>query len=216
MELSAIQTRLRESIKNSGIPQKIIAKELGVSPQTISKYMTTGVTRKDKTPSVENMGELLGMKFQMDMNYSSPVCIPVPGSGIKGYGSTISSNPWFYPVSGFDKVLGVSADKRPVLVKKVTNGVTVYFSTLTAPGLETLRKIAKDAGVHIYSTDIRHALHIGNDILTIVPNADGEAVINLPAGKKLHGFIGEYTGKVFASGDKIPVRAGVCALVIVR
>jgi len=199
-------------------PEKYAAlmQRFAAEKATVIHLYATGVTRKDKTPSVENMGELLGMKFQMDMNYSSPVCIPAPGSGIKGYGSTISSNPWFYPVSGFDKILGVSADKRPVLVKKVTNGVTVYFSTLTAPGLETLRKIAKDAGVHVYSTDIRHALHIGNDTLTIVPNADGEAVINLPAGKKLHGFIGEYKGKVFASGDKIPVRAGVCALFIVR
>lgn len=53
MELSAIQTRLRESIKNSGIPQKIIAKELGVSPQTISKYM-----KQDIFPALDTLAKL--------------------------------------------------------------------------------------------------------------------------------------------------------------
>lgn len=39
MELKDIQIRLREAIKLSGIPQKEIAKQIGVSAQTVSKYM---------------------------------------------------------------------------------------------------------------------------------------------------------------------------------
>lgn len=53
MNLPAIQIRLRECIKNSGIPQKIIAKEVGVSPQTISKYM-----KQDIFPALDTLAKL--------------------------------------------------------------------------------------------------------------------------------------------------------------
>ncbi len=43
MELEKIQRRLRESIRQSGIPQKEIAKAIGVSPQTVSKYMKLNI-----------------------------------------------------------------------------------------------------------------------------------------------------------------------------
>ncbi|MBQ8178602.1 MAG: helix-turn-helix transcriptional regulator [Clostridia bacterium] len=39
MDLESIQKRLREAIKYSNIKQKDIAKEIGVSAQTVSKYM---------------------------------------------------------------------------------------------------------------------------------------------------------------------------------
>lgn len=39
MELTDIQIRLRESIAESGIAQKELARQVGVSPQTISKYI---------------------------------------------------------------------------------------------------------------------------------------------------------------------------------
>ncbi|MDE6274103.1 MAG: helix-turn-helix domain-containing protein [Clostridiales bacterium] len=41
--LDLIQTRLRESIRNSPLSQKEIAKAIGVSPQTVSKYMKNEV-----------------------------------------------------------------------------------------------------------------------------------------------------------------------------
>ena len=43
MELQAIQKRLRESIKQSALSQKEIAKEIGVSAQTVSKYMKQNI-----------------------------------------------------------------------------------------------------------------------------------------------------------------------------
>lgn len=42
-ELMSIQKRLREAITQSGIEQKVIAEKIGVSPQTVSKYMTCDV-----------------------------------------------------------------------------------------------------------------------------------------------------------------------------
>lgn len=43
MELVDIQKRLRTAIKESGIPQKEIAKAIGVSAQTVSKYMKENI-----------------------------------------------------------------------------------------------------------------------------------------------------------------------------
>ena len=53
MTLKNIQFRLREAIKQSGIPQNIIAKEIGVSPQTVSKYM-----REDVFPALDTLAKL--------------------------------------------------------------------------------------------------------------------------------------------------------------
>ena len=53
MDLPAIQARLRESIKNSGISQKVIATEIGVSPQTVSKYM-----KQDIFPALDTLAKL--------------------------------------------------------------------------------------------------------------------------------------------------------------
>ena len=48
-----IQKRLRECIKESTLSQKEIAKCVGVSPQTISKYM-----KKDIFPALDTLAKL--------------------------------------------------------------------------------------------------------------------------------------------------------------
>ena len=53
MELKDIQQRLRESIKASGIQQKEIAKRIGVSAQTVSKYM-----KMDVFPALDTFAKL--------------------------------------------------------------------------------------------------------------------------------------------------------------
>lgn len=53
MELKDIQQRLRDAIKNSGIEQKEIARQIGVSPQTVSKYM-----KKDIFPALDTLAKL--------------------------------------------------------------------------------------------------------------------------------------------------------------
>lgn len=53
MDLKDIQSRLRETIKNSSLSQKEIAEAIHVSPQTISKYMT-----KDVFPALDTLAEL--------------------------------------------------------------------------------------------------------------------------------------------------------------
>ena len=53
LNLEKIQIRLRQAIKESGIPQKEIAKEIGVSAQTVSKYM-----RADVFPALDTLAKL--------------------------------------------------------------------------------------------------------------------------------------------------------------
>lgn len=53
MELKDIQLRLRDAIKSSGIEQKEIARQIGVSPQTVSKYM-----KKDIFPALDTLAKL--------------------------------------------------------------------------------------------------------------------------------------------------------------
>ena len=53
MELKNIQIRLREIIKQSSLSQKEIAKQIGVSPQTISKYM-----KKDIFPALDTFAKI--------------------------------------------------------------------------------------------------------------------------------------------------------------
>ena len=53
MELKDIQARLREAIRESGISQKEIAKRIGVSAQTVSKYM-----KQDIFPALDTFAKL--------------------------------------------------------------------------------------------------------------------------------------------------------------
>ncbi len=53
MELSNIQSRLRECIKTSTLSQKEIARAIGVSPQTVSKYM-----KQDIFPALDTLSNL--------------------------------------------------------------------------------------------------------------------------------------------------------------
>ncbi|MBO5045351.1 MAG: helix-turn-helix transcriptional regulator [Clostridia bacterium] len=53
MDLQTIQSRLRESIKQSNLTQKEIAKQIGVSFQTVSKYMC-----EDIFPALDTFAKL--------------------------------------------------------------------------------------------------------------------------------------------------------------
>ena len=53
MNLKEIQMRLRESIKQSNLTQKEIAQQIGVSFQTVSKYM-----REDIFPALDTFAKL--------------------------------------------------------------------------------------------------------------------------------------------------------------
>ncbi len=56
MELNGIQIRLREVIKESKYSQKEIAKAIGVSAQTVSKYM-----RENIFPALDTLAKLCAL-----------------------------------------------------------------------------------------------------------------------------------------------------------
>ena len=56
MELKDIQQRLRVCIAASGLQQKEIAKKIGVSAQTVSKYM-----KKDVFPALDTFAKLCAL-----------------------------------------------------------------------------------------------------------------------------------------------------------
>lgn len=56
MELKDIQVRLREVISASGMAQKEIAKRIGVSAQTVSKYM-----KQDIFPALDTFAKLCAL-----------------------------------------------------------------------------------------------------------------------------------------------------------
>lgn len=53
MELENIQERLRQSIKDSGMSQKELALKIGVSFQTVSKYM-----RENIFPALDTLAKI--------------------------------------------------------------------------------------------------------------------------------------------------------------
>ncbi|MDE6411519.1 MAG: helix-turn-helix transcriptional regulator [Clostridia bacterium] len=63
MELKDIQKRMRECIAGSGIPQKEIAVKIGVSAQTVSKYM-----RADVFPALDTFAKLCAV-LDVSSNY---------------------------------------------------------------------------------------------------------------------------------------------------
>ncbi len=56
MDLNKIQKRLRECINESPLTQKEIAKAIGVSAQTVSKYM-----KKDIFPALDTLAKLCSL-----------------------------------------------------------------------------------------------------------------------------------------------------------
>ena len=53
MQMSEIQRRLREAIEQSGYTQRDIAQKIGVSEQTVSKYM-----RRNVFPALDTLAKL--------------------------------------------------------------------------------------------------------------------------------------------------------------
>lgn len=68
MDLHDIQIRLREVISNSNLTQKEIAQKVGVSPQTISKYM-----KNDIFPALDTLSKLCSL-LDVSADYILGLC----------------------------------------------------------------------------------------------------------------------------------------------
>ena len=67
ISIEQIQTKLREAIAQSGKTQKEIAKQLGVSQPTISKYMC-----QNKYPSIDTLANLCEI---LDVSADDILCL---------------------------------------------------------------------------------------------------------------------------------------------
>ncbi|MFI3228760.1 MAG: helix-turn-helix transcriptional regulator [Bacillota bacterium] len=67
IKIEQIQIRLREAIRLSGLSQKDIAIQLGISPSTVSKYV-----RLNKFPSIETFANLCRI---LDVSADSILCL---------------------------------------------------------------------------------------------------------------------------------------------
>ena len=65
--LEEIRDRIIDAIKDSGIRQVQIAKELGVSPQTVSHYV-----KGDKMPAVDTLANLCKL---LDLDANEILCL---------------------------------------------------------------------------------------------------------------------------------------------
>ena len=128
-------------------------------------------------------------------------------AGIR-YTENFANFPRFYPVSGYDRVLGRNKNGKAVLTMKKINGATHIFSVLTDLSREQLAAIADMAGIFRFSRNLSDPAWIGNDLIFIHAASAGKKQINLPDGIRMRSIIGPVKG-VFKSGESWEMEPGM-------
>ena len=170
---------------------------------------SAGASYPTHGPSAKNNGDFLGIKFDMVLDKAKPSMTLIPEFGsLKCVNNNVSS-PWFYPVSGFDRVIGKNAAGKPTLVEKKINGATHYFSTLTNLPVEFYAKLMEKNNIRRYSKVLNKDQYwIGNDVLFLHATGSGERALELPEGCYAKGIAGPVPEKI-QSGEKFKVRSGM-------
>ena len=167
-----------------------------------------GAFYPDKGPKAEYCADFLGVKMRLDERKRRPrIHVTKEWGGDLGVNSRALS-PWFMPISGYDEVLGVDDHGDPVLVCVRRNGATHYISTLTNLPVETLREMAKRAGVHLYTPDTSDPAWIGSDTVFLHTATTGEKRITTPRGRKLKRLVGPLDKDLVDSGEAWQGEAG--------
>ncbi|MCX6985254.1 MAG: beta-galactosidase [Lentisphaerae bacterium] len=174
---------------------------------TVLWIYAPGAFYPDNGPSGDNVGDFLGLKCEMLNKTMCPSMKLVSGWGAAECTNPNTTAPWFFPVKGFDEVIGRGADGKPMLVTWKRNGATHYFSTLLSLPNELLRSMASKAGVHVYNAESSDPLWIGNDVVFLHAKGSGEKAIILPEGTRMRAIIGPVKG-IFESGQRWKAEAG--------
>ena len=66
--LNQIREKLAEAIKQSGLTQTAIAKQLGIKPSTVSHYV-----KGDKMPALDTLANLCAI---LDLDANEILCLP--------------------------------------------------------------------------------------------------------------------------------------------
>ena len=125
------------------------------------------------------------------MENKQPVMLLTPEFGGLKVLNFNSSSPWFYPVSGFDAVLGQDENGRPMLVKNRGNH---YFSTLLNLPLTLWAELMTRSGVFRYTDSFEDPLWVGNDVVFLHARTGGQKQIRLPKGTRMRAIIGPLQG----------------------
>ncbi|MBE6378867.1 MAG: hypothetical protein E7051_08650 [Lentisphaerae bacterium] len=194
--------------------RKELMKRFDREHATVLFLHSAGETYPDKSPSAENCGDFFGIKMAMDMKVAAPQMFYGKD---KSWNDNPAASPNFYPVSGFDEVLGTDAADRPMLVRKKVGNATIFFATQLSLPLELISELAKKSGVHHYAELSSDVWWIGNDIAMIYAAADGEKSVTLPAGCVMEQIAGpQLAKKDWQSNEKFPARAGQAYIFVVK
>lgn len=165
-----------------------------------------GLSTPTAGPDVKNMENLLGITFQRSDRPDQPI-LNWELNGKHGTAKNFNRTfPWFYPASGFDRLLGSTPDGKAALVTFKRNGVTHIFSTLMNLPPDLIRELARNAGVHLYG-DGSDPVFIGNDIVAIHGKTGGRKNLLLPPGLELIPLLGPEKS-VKKSGEAFEVIPG--------
>ena len=156
---------------------------------------------------VKNVGDFLQLKVTMEREKHRASMNLAPGWGSLSCENWNEISPYFYPENGFDEIIGSNRDGRPMLVSFRRNGTIHYFSTLTNLPNPVLRKIALNAGVHVYNIQSADPMWIGNDVIFMHAKSSGVKSVIPPKGTQMKAIVGPING-VFMQGDTFVAEAG--------
>ena len=182
-----------------------LLKRFEAEKATVLWLYAAGATLPGRAPDAENMEKLLGIKFRTDRTMRRPKLVT---AGEGEYVTLRKSAPWFVPVSGFDEVLGRDENGDPALVSVKRNGATHIFSMLPDLPKGVIRELAKRAGAHLYTPDVRDPVWIGNDLVFVHTATAGEKRISLPPGMKLKRLLGGLEKDEYSGGSAWRAEAG--------
>jgi len=167
---------------------------------TVLWLYAAGISNAEVGPSAEMMSKFLGINVAFDNTRRIPEMTLIPELGGGTVRNPIMSGPWFLPRSGFDKVLAKDPKGDPMLVQWKNGNATHIFSVIMQPSNELLRKIAANAGVHLYSPDGYDPVLAGNDVVFLYAKSAGKKEIILPPGCRARAIAGPlkgaFTGKI--------------------
>ncbi|MBQ7179317.1 MAG: hypothetical protein IJS08_18010 [Victivallales bacterium] len=171
---------------------------------TVLWLYAAGPTYPGETPCAKACADFLGIEMDMEDKVINPVM--QYGKG-KSWANPTLGTPWFYPIKGFDHVLGKDKAGRPMLVSKSINGTVHYFATQMALPMELLRELTVKAGLFHYGENLNDQWWIGNDTVTLYAVSSGTRKVVLSEGCRMEAIVGPMKGS-FRNGDSINVIAG--------
>ena len=123
--------------------------------------------------------------------------------------SAHATSPCFYPVSGFDAVVGKDASGAPLMVVKRIGAATHFFTTLTNLPIPLWSILLDKAGVWRYRPQATKDQHwIGNDVLFLHAVTNGEKRLRLRDGHHARAIIGPFKGTL-KDAETFTARSGM-------